>query len=390
MNEIFLGFIFDGKKSETLIKENKFGLQIAANQYQYGFIKGFEKRLQIISVLPAGTYPKNSKKARYYESVGEVSGGKVQYIPFINVYFVKEYSQKRQLLKELKKQILPDEKYVIYVYSLYMPFLKVLKKIKRKFSNIYICLIIPDLPGKYGIMRKITSLGGIRDRLEAQKKIAMAGIADSYIFLTEKMKEVFPKRPYAVIEGFLPNSNFPQNVKRQPKTILYTGSLNTALGVDRLLEAFEKIEDNEYELWICGAGGIQPEVEAYTKKDRRIKYMGFLAKSDISLLQVKCDVLVNPRSNNDEFTKYSFPSKTMEYLLSGSKVVMYPLSGIPQEYFEFITVVEGDSVEDLKNTLIAACEDMEFYNKRSQQQIQWISREKTNVKHVEKLKNIFK
>jgi len=143
-------------------------------------------------------------------------------------------------------------------------------------------------------------------------------------------------------------------------------------------------------LWICGAGGIQPEVEAYTKKDRRIKYMGFLAKSDISLLQVKCDVLVNPRSNNDEFTKYSFPSKTMEYLLSGSKVVMYPLSGIPQEYFEFITVVEGDSVEDLKNTLIAACEDMEFYNKRSQQQIQWISREKTNVKQVEKLKNIFK
>lgn len=80
--------------------------------------------------------------------------------------------------------------------------------------------------------------------------------------------------------------------------------------------------------------------------------MGFLAKSDISLLQVKCDVLVNPRSNNDEFTKYSFPSKTMEYLLSGSKVVMYPLSGIPQEYFEFITVVEGDSVEDLKILLL--------------------------------------
>ncbi|MFQ9653012.1 MAG: glycosyltransferase [Enterocloster sp.] len=99
------------------------------------------------------------------------------------------------------------------------------------------------------------------------------------------------------MKGFFQTAISPQNVrKEQPKTILYTGSLNTALGVDRLLEAFEKIEDNEYELWICGAGGIQPEVEAYTKKDRRIKYMGFLAKSDISLLQVKCDVLVNPRS----------------------------------------------------------------------------------------------
>ncbi|MFQ9653010.1 MAG: hypothetical protein ACLRZZ_25035 [Enterocloster sp.] len=67
MNEIFLGFIFDGKKSETLIKENKFGLQIAANQYQYGFIKGFEKRLQIISVSTCSTYQK-IVKGRYYEA----------------------------------------------------------------------------------------------------------------------------------------------------------------------------------------------------------------------------------------------------------------------------------------------------------------------------------
>ena len=388
MNDIFLGFIFDDKKSETLLKENKFGLQTAANQYQNGFLKGLQKKLQIISVLPTGTYPNTSNKLRYFEDIGELSTGKIKYIPFVNIYFIKEYSQKIQLLKELKKRIVPGEETVIYVYSLYMPFLKVLQKIKRKFPKVHICLIIPDLPGKYGIMRKVTSLGGIRDRVEAQKKMSMAEVADSYIFLTEEMKNVFPKRPYTVIEGFLPNGGFPKDVKRQAKSILYTGSLNAALGVDRLLEAFERIDDDEYELWICGAGGIQPVVEEYAKKDRRIKYMGFLSKSDVSLLQVKCDVLVNPRSNKDEFTKYSFPSKTMEYLLSGSKVVMHALPGIPHEYFEFINVIEGDSVEGLKNALVAACEDMEFYNGRSQQQIQWILREKTAEKQVGKLKGM--
>lgn len=390
MNEIFLGFVFDEKKGEELLKENKFGVQIAANQYQRGFLKGLPQKVQIISVLPVGTYPKTNKKIRYYESTGELPEGKIKYIPFVNIYFVKEYSQKYHLLRELKTQIVPKEKYVIYVYSLYLPFLKVLEKIKKKFSNIDICLIIPDLPGRYGIMRKISSLGGIRDRVEAKKKMALAEVADSYIFLTEKMKEVFPERPYTVIEGFLPNHDFPRNMKRQAKSILYTGSLNAAFGVERLLEAFEKIEDNEYELWICGTGGIQSVVEAYAKKDRRIKYMGFLTKSDISLLQVTCDVLVNPRGNTDEFTKYSFPSKTMEYLLSGSKVVMYPLPGIPREYFEFIKFVEGDSTENLKDTLVAACEDVGFYNMKSQQQIQWISKVKTNEKQVKKLMNIFK
>lgn len=389
MKEIFLGFIFDEKKAKTLLKENKFGLQVAANQYQNGFLKGLSKKIQIISVLPTGTYPKTSNKLRYFEDTGELDAGEVKYVSFVNFYLIKEYSQERQLLKELKNRISPDQETIIYVYSLYVPFLKVLKKLKKKFENLHICLIIPDLPGKYGIMRKISSLGGIRDRMETQKKLKMAEIADSYIFLTEKMKEIFPERPYTVIEGFLPNCKFPQNVKRQPKSILYTGSLNASLGIDKLLQAFEKIDDNEYELWICGAGGIQSVVEEFAKNDKRIKYMGFLPKREISLLQVKCDVLVNPRSNNEEYTKYSFPSKTMEYLLSGSKVVMYALPGIPQEYFEFIKVIDGNSTEDLKNALVAACEDVEFYKNQSQQQIQWISKEKSCEKQVGQLKNLF-
>ena len=387
MKEIFLGFVFDEKKAETLLQENTFGLQIATNQYQIGFLKGLKKKIQIISVLPTGTYPNKSKKLIYSEDVGEIAEGTIKYIPFVNTYFLKDYCQKKHLLKEMEKQIAGEET-VIYVYSLYIPFLSVLKKIRKKFANVHICLIVPDLPGKYGIMRKITSLGGIRDQVESKKKMSMSEVADSYIFLTEDMKAVFPKRPYTVIEGFLPNCIFPTGVKRQPKSILYTGSLNAAFGIDMLLEAFKRIDDKEYELWICGAGGIQNIVEEYAKKDKRIKYMGFLPKNEIALLQKKCDVLVNPRSNRDEYTKYSFPSKTMEYLLSGSKVVMYPLSGIPKEYFKFINFIEGDSIEDLKNALIGACEDKNFYNSKSQQQIEWISTEKNSEKQVEKVKSI--
>lgn len=153
MKEIFLGFVFDEKKAETLLQENTFGLQIATNQYQIGFLKGLKKKIQIISVLPTGTYPNKSKKLIYSEDVGEIAEGTIKYIPFVNTYFLKDYCQKKHLLKEMEKQITGEET-VIYVYSLYIPFLSVLKKIRKKFANVHICLIVPDLPGKYGIMRK--------------------------------------------------------------------------------------------------------------------------------------------------------------------------------------------------------------------------------------------
>jgi hypothetical protein len=51
------------------------------------------------------------------------------------------------------------------------------------------------------------------------------------------------------------------------------------------------------------------------------------------------DVLVNPRPNNEEYTKYSFPSKNIEYLMTGKPVVGYMLDGMPPIYKEFMFVI---------------------------------------------------
>ena len=76
----------------------------------------------------------------------------------------------------------------------------------------------------------------------------------------------------------------------------------------------------------------------------------------VLILQKQATVLVNPRQNNEEFTKYSFPSKTMEYLASGVPVVAYKLDGIPDEYDEYIRYVPDNSPETLAKVLMEVCE----------------------------------
>jgi len=54
--------------------------------------------------------------------------------------------------------------------------------------------------------------------------------------------------------------------------------------------------------------------------------------------------MVNPRRPEGEFTRYSFPSKTMEYLASGRPVIMHWLAGIPEDYRPYlITPDTGDA-----------------------------------------------
>ena len=277
-----------------------------------------------------------------------------------------------------------DEVNMIYIYSLYIPFMRAIKKIKKSNPNIKCCVVVTDLPGKYGFLAKSHSLQAFKDRTEAKRKIRLASVADSYVLLTETMAEVLPSRPYTVIEGFLPQQEFDYSNEREPKTILYTGSLNAAFGVDKLLEAFSSINDPDYRFWICGAGGIQPSVEEYAKKDKRITYFGFLPKDKIAELQTRCDVLINPRSADGEYTKYSFPSKTMEYLLSGSKVLMYRLPGVPDEYFKYIYTINGETIEDMATAILSAVADTTFDARRTEQ-IEWIKTEKNNRAQMKKL-----
>ena len=61
-------------------------------------------------------------------------------------------------------------------------------------------------------------------------------------------------------------------------------------------------------------------------------------------------VLVNPRPNNEEYTKYSFPSKDIEYLLSGKPTVAFLLDGMPKCYQDFLYVVDQN-----KNIPYAIC-----------------------------------
>ena len=175
---------------------------------------------------------------------------------------------------------------------------------------------------------------------------------DGYIVLTKYMNEIvnIRNKPYMVMEG-IADISADEYEGQKAKAILYAGGLNKDNGIEILLQAFVELKNTEWELWICGEGELREWVKQVSMANSNIKYYGIIPNEKVLELEKRATLLINPRLTTNTFTRYSFPSKTMEYMASGSATIITRLEGIPEEYFEFVYVWEDETVLGMYNFL---------------------------------------
>ena len=178
---------------------------------------------------------------------------------------------------------------------------------------------------------------------------------DGFIFLTEPMNALLNKqgRPYKVIEGFAPEAVNIKNIeKNSKKIILYAGGLLEKYGILNLIKAFLKFDSKNFELHFYGSGELVDQVIAYSNNYNNIKYYGNIKHDELQRKYTEAFLLVNPRGNDAEYTKYSFPSKTIDYLLSGTPVLTVKLAGIPNEYYKYLYSIDNNDINTIYNKLV--------------------------------------
>lgn len=184
------------------------------------------------------------------------------------------------------------------------------------------------------------------------------GLFDRYILLTEDMNAIVnpKKRPFIVMEALcdekLSDVVWESADKSFPKVIMYAGGLEEKYGLKMLVQAFRTISDDNIELHLYGSGSYVEELVDETKEDRRIKFWGVKSNEEIMDAESKATLLVNPRFTTEEFTRYSFPSKNMEYMVSGTPLLTTKLPGMPKEYYPFVYLLDDESVEGYARTII--------------------------------------
>ena len=220
--------------------------------------------------------------------------------------------------------------------------------------------IITDLPDMLG--------GG-----SFSKKMANFVIrhCTDYVLLTQAMNDYIcnDAKPYVILEGHADitmQDKLPSMEKKQPvRTVFYAGGVSRQYGLADLAEGFLKADIPNARLEIYGPGDYVDQLRDMSEKDSRIFYGGMLLNSQIVEKEQEATLLVNPRPTHEEFVKYSFPSKTMEYMASGTPVLTTRLPGMPGEYYPYVYFIDEESADGIASKLKSVLEhsDEELFQK---------------------------
>ncbi|MBR6618841.1 MAG: glycosyltransferase [Clostridia bacterium] len=361
LDVLFLGRLFPHEKESEIKAKMKTGMQDAANALQWNIIDGLEAndcgRMRILNYLPVDSYPKGYTE-KNIEEFSFVHTDKYDCedlnVGCTNLSVIKQFANVYPFKREIKKWALDKnkEKKVLVLYTATRMFLSLAEYAKKLNPVIKTCCIIADIP-EYATASDLHGVRKLYSLYQTNKCASLYKYIDKFVLLTKQMAERLNiKVPFTVMEGIAPENDSglkseTAEIYKNQKYILYTGTLNYKFGIGVLLDAFAMIKDENANLIICGFGQAEERIKEDMKCDSRIVYLGKLDRTDALALQRNATVLVNPRQNNEEFTKYSFPSKTMEYLASGVPLVAYKLDGMPDEYDSYINYVPDNSPESL-------------------------------------------
>lgn len=219
--------------------------------------------------------------------------------------------------------------------------------------------------------------------------------ATGYVLLTKQMSDkVNPFCKKEVIVEGVADSELTQKESHVEKggarKIMYAGSLQKMYGVDKLLDAFLEICKENEEIHIFGSGDYADEISVTAKKNKNVVYHGSCSNEKVLIAEQEATLLVNPRSGEGEYTKYSFPSKVMEYMSSGTPVLMAKLPGIPDDYYNYCYTFDDKNPESLKQAIRMALdkEDKELSDLGDKAK-SFVLKEKNNVMQAKKIVDMF-
>lgn len=347
MNILFLGGIFSECDKQNIVQKSKGGVQNAADTLQKNYINGFchsalVRSVSIINLPFVGAYPHRYQDIFYRPVAKEESldGAKVLNIEFFNFTIVKNLHRVTQAVKAILSEMNAnkDEKHVLVCYSMHLPFLLACYFVKLLRKKTHLCVIVPDLPEYMAVRTGITkTIFSMLSRVS----YFIVNKSDSIVAITRDMLNKFNGDIIkVVIEGIADKRYISiSDAGQRKRYFLYTGTLDRRYGIRNLVDSFVDSGIADYELYICGDGDDRPYVEQVAGLTVNVKYFGQLDRASVLDLQRNAALLINPRDNDSEYTKYSFPSKVIEYMSSGVPVLMYRLDGIPDEYYGFCYLI---------------------------------------------------
>lgn len=330
-------------------------MPFAEQKLETSILKGFDKNEEnnnvfFLSTPPYPRYPK-WRKILIKAKMNRIENIDGRCLGFINLPFIKQIFELRGYYINIKKWLKNNssEDKTILCYSTKPLCTIPALWLKKRYD--------------FNLVTYMSELDYLRNIKNKYKKKALLMVSnriedrfDGYIYASKYMAEHINKssKPEITIEGMtdgVKTIDIVTNTMSSKKIVLYAGSIEKKYGIDKVVNCFQNMNTDDYTLRIYGTGSYSDELAFIAKDNKNIEYCG-VAKNDVILQEEKdAYLLINPRPSNEILTRYSFPSKTIEYMESGTPCLLTKLKGIPDEYYNHCFTINDETAEGMNDTI---------------------------------------
>ncbi len=296
------------------------------------------------------SYPRDKKIYQQKEEQTLFQNVNVNRISYLNFPIVKQLWQIVNVYRTAKKMVIKEKADTVFCFNLFPQIGIPMRWLKRKFPYLDTVCLLADLPIDDNTERKGVSVW-LRNIMEKSTWKSMK-VCDKYIVLNkEVIRKYLPNKEYIVIDGGVSDDDVKKYedyvAKNEEHSIMYCGALTEYNGILNLLQAMQLVKDEDIYLDIYGGGYLEDVVRSAAQQRRNIRYHGRVDNQTIIKKQREAWLLINPRVINDPIAEVTFPSKTFEYMLSGTPVLTTRLNGYSEEYDGKMIFTESDSAEKI-------------------------------------------
>jgi glycosyltransferase involved in cell wall biosynthesis len=318
----------------------------AVQKFSRLLVKGLQDN--DIDVYAISNPPNLAGRKRIVRSVNEIEDGvRYKYVPYLNLPIIKHICLFIYVFIYVLFWGIRDRRNKTIVCDVLSVSICMGALLASKINGVQSIAVVTDI---YGMMVGSNKTSFI-SRLAAKLNSRYVSQFDKYVLLTEQMNDVVnPKcRPHIVMEALCDSTLLQEThghiSKSHPRTVIYAGGIYEKYGLKMLAEGFIMANVPDAKLVYYGEGSYVEEYKALCEEHPNLEYRGVAPNEEILYEEQKATLLVNPRFTTEEFTKYSFPSKNMEYMASGTPLLTTKLSGMPKEYYPYVFLFEEETVE---------------------------------------------
>ena len=248
---------------------------------------------------------------------------------------------------------------IVLCYNPLYAWFKLPRYAKR--AGVRTILVFADYAGEENFKGKFSPADILR-RIKSRMELKCVQCFDGVVGLSEGVRRLLVKgQSFLHMEGGIMASKWADfdcpDIESPVKVFMYSGSLSEQVGINIAVEAFERIDRPDTELYITGFGNMEGWVRDKAKENDRIHFLGRLEYDEYISLLKKSHILLNPRNMSIPENANNFPSKLLEYLATGRMIVSTRFAG--WQKFEHNAYFTESEVEDFSRGMELALSEYE-------------------------------